>query len=157
MQIERVDISSLTFDPSNARKHDEKNLEAIKGSLLKFGQQKPIVVDAKGVVLAGNGTLAAARKLGWDSIDIVRTELKGTEAIAYALADNRTAELAEWDNDVLKKQVESLFSEGFEIEDIGFDPSQFSVPDFEPVSEDEQGKLDEKQLKMCPECGHQFE
>ena len=74
MKVESVAIDTLTLDPANARKHDEKNLSAIKGSLARFGQQKPIVVDHNGVVIAGNGTLEAAMALGWGSINVVRTE-----------------------------------------------------------------------------------
>lgn len=72
MKTETVSIDSLVFDPANVRKHPEKNLATIKASLLRFGQQKPIVVDANGVVRAGNGTLAAAKALGWKEIRIVR-------------------------------------------------------------------------------------
>jgi ParB-like chromosome segregation protein Spo0J len=75
MKIETTKISELSLDPSNVRKHSRRNLDAIKASLRKFGQQKPIVVDATGVVLAGNGTLTAARELGWSVIQIVRTRL----------------------------------------------------------------------------------
>jgi hypothetical protein len=115
MKIERVPVASLVFDPSNARKHDEKNLQAIKGSLAKFGQQKPIVVTKDNVVVAGNGTLHAAKELGWETIDIHRTPLKGTEAIAYALADNRTSELAEWDDEILNTQLTSLIDVGWDM------------------------------------------
>src|SRR5690554_4033428 len=94
MAIERSPIGDLTADPANVRKHSTRNLEAIKASLKRFGQQKPIVVDGNGVVIAGNGTLEAARSLGWTHIEIVRTELTGSEAVAFAIADNRTAELA---------------------------------------------------------------
>lgn len=124
MQIERVSVSSLVLDPANARKHDKKNLEAIKGSLSKFGQQKPIVVDEKGVVIAGNGTLVAARELGWEDIDIHRSVLKGAEAMAFALADNKTAELALWDEDVLSSQLSALYKDGWDIEAIGFEAEQ---------------------------------
>jgi DNA modification methylase len=121
MNIEIAAISALHFDPANARKHGAKNLQAIKGSLAKFGQQKPIVVDAKGVVIAGNGTLAAAKELGWTEIKIVRTDLVGPEAIAFALADNRAAELAEWDDDILGPALQALREDGFDIASIGFD------------------------------------
>jgi DNA modification methylase len=90
-------VDSLTLDPKNARNHPDRNLDAIKESLARFGQQKPIVVAQDGVVLAGNGTLAAARALGWTHIAVVVTDLKGADARGFALADNRTAELAEWD------------------------------------------------------------
>lgn len=106
--MESVPIATLSQDPANARKHDDKNLEAIAASLRRFGQQKPIVVDSSNVVRAGNGTLAAATALGWDSINVVQTDLQGSEATAYAIADNRTAELAEWDESVLAASLSSL-------------------------------------------------
>jgi site-specific DNA-methyltransferase (adenine-specific) len=108
VKVESVPIATLSQDPANARKHDDKNLEAIKASLRRFGQQKPIVVDSSNVVRAGNGTLAAATALGWDSINVVQTDLQGSEATAYAIADNRTAELAEWDESVLAASLSSL-------------------------------------------------
>jgi hypothetical protein len=108
MNIERVKIASLVGDPSNVRKHDQKNLDAIKGSLARFGQQKPIVVGANNVVIAGNGTVAAALSLGWVEISIVRSELIGPEATAFAIADNRTAELAEWDENALAQQLAAI-------------------------------------------------
>ena len=101
MEVEIIPIASLSADPANARLHPDRNLEQIKSSLRRFGQQKPIVVDAANVVRAGNGTLAAAKALGWESIAIVRSELQKTELTAYAVADNRSAELAEWDKNVL--------------------------------------------------------
>lgn len=121
MQIESVKIDALSFDPANARKHSKKNLDAIKGSLAKFGQQKPIIVDKNGVVVAGNGTMEAAKSLGWNEINVVRTELTGPDAIAFALADNRTAELAEWDLDPLNKTLQSLKDIDFDLGAIGFD------------------------------------
>jgi len=123
VKIESIPISSLQPDPSNVRKHSEKNIAAIKGSLAKFGQQKPIVVGENDVVIAGNGTLAAAQQLGWEKIDVVRTNLAGVEAVAFAIADNRTGELAEWDEglgDVLKAldQEMDLGEIGFDEEDL---------------------------------------
>ena len=97
MKTERVPIDSVSLDPANVRRHGERNLATIKASLSRFGQQKPIVVDGDGIVRAGNGTWTAAKALGWKEITVVRTTLKGAEATAYAIADNRTGELAEWD------------------------------------------------------------
>lgn len=108
MKIESAPIESLFVDPANVRKHGERNLKAIKASLSRWGQQKPIVVDGKGRVVAGNGTLDAAVALGWSEIDVVRTDLVGAEAVAYAIADNRTAELAEWDLPDLAETLAAL-------------------------------------------------
>ena len=108
MKIERVKIADLSADPANARTHDERNLKSIAESLRAFGQQKPIVVDKRGIVVAGNGTLQAAQGIGWTEIDIVRTDLEGSEATAFGIADNRTGELAEWDGDTLRSLLDSL-------------------------------------------------
>jgi ParB family chromosome partitioning protein len=101
MTIESLPLSDLHEDPANARRHSTRNIDAIKSSLARFGQQKPIVIDARNLVRAGNGTLLAAKALGWTHLDVVRTDLIGVEATAFAITDNRTAELAEWDPDVL--------------------------------------------------------
>ena len=111
MQIERIELATLSCDPANARKHGEQNIATIVASLKRFGQQKPIVIDMSDCVRAGNGTLEAARSLGWTHIDCVRTDLKGSDAIAYAIADNRTAELAEWDDDVLAATLNGLLAD----------------------------------------------
>jgi DNA modification methylase len=121
VKTESVAIKTLVLDPANARKHAAKNLEAIKGSLARFGQQKPIVVGKGNVVIAGNGTLEAARSLGWDKIDVVRTELVGPEATAFAITDNRTGELAEWDAGVLSETLKALKDIDFDLGAIGFD------------------------------------
>ena len=126
MQLTTTKITELSLDPSNVRKHSRRNIDAIKASLRKFGQQKPIVVDAKGIVLAGNGTLTAAQELGWTKIDITRTELTGVEATAFAIADNRTAELAEWE-DKLVDVIKSLMVAGVDGNDIGF--NQMEIDD----------------------------
>ena len=122
MTIESLPIASLHLDPANARRHPERNVDAIMSSLVRFGQQKPIVIDAKNLVRAGNGTLAAAKALGWTHVDCVRTELLGVEATAFAIADNRTAELAEWDPDVL---AAALADPG--IGDLAFDDEEIEA------------------------------
>ena len=127
MQVENVELATLLHDPANVRQHDVRNLDAIKASLKRFGQQKPIVVDGDGIVVAGNGTLAAFRELGWSQIDIVRTELKGAEAIAYAIADNRTAELANWDDSALAQTLTALRAEDPSLlQDAGFLEDEFA-------------------------------
>ena len=125
MRTKKVKVETLSNDPANVRLHDSKNHDAIKASLQKFGQQKPIVVDRNGVVVAGNGTLAAAKDLGWKEISIVETDLEGVDATAFAIADNRTAELAAWDDEALAKTLASLQND-FDIDETltGFDEKE---------------------------------
>ena len=138
MNIQSIAVSELSLDPSNVRKHGRKNLDAIKASLRKFGQQKPIVVDAKGIVLAGNGTLAAAKELGWTEIQATRTELTGSAATAFAIADNRTAELAEWEEDKLAQVLQSLKVEDADLlAATGYDAAEVDKMVGTEVTEDE--------------------
>ena len=138
MNIQTIPLADLSLDPSNVRKHSRRNLDAIKASLRKFGQQKPIVVDAKGIVLAGNGTLTAAQELGWTEIQIVRTELAGVEATAFAIADNRTAELAEWEEDKLAQVLQSLKVEDADLlAATGYDAAEVDKMSKAEVTEDE--------------------
>jgi hypothetical protein len=99
-------IDIFIYDPDNANLHPEDNLNAIKQSLMTFGQVKPIVVQKSTMhVVAGNGTLMCCRELGYTEIAACIVEMTDAEAAAYGLADNRTAKLAKWDfqSDVLKR------------------------------------------------------
>jgi len=112
VRAKKRDVKDLTTDPANVRRHSRRNIDAIKASLKRFGQVKPIVVDSKGVVRAGNGTLQAAVDLGWSEVWVIETKLDGAEATAYAIADNRTGELAEWDLESLGKTLVALNEDG---------------------------------------------
>ena len=157
MNFETISVADLSLDPSNVRKHSRRNLDAIKASLRKFGQQKPIVVDAKGIVLAGNGTLTAAKELGWTEIQIVRTELAGVEATAFAIADNRTAELAEWEEDKLNAVLKSLQDEGVDLVDVGYSPEDVKI-EAEKEAPQEFAEVDEniETEHNCPKCGYKW-
>lgn len=161
MKVEKVSIDKLIKDPVNARKHGEKNLESIKGSLAKFGQQKPIVINKDNIVVAGNGTLAAAKALGWKEINVVRTDLTGADLTAFGIADNRSSELAEWDFDTLAELLKSLRSDDFDLDSIGFNDDDLDglLGAFSSGDESEQGKLDEKEFTFitCPNCNTEFE
>tara|TARA_R100001510_G_C7654580_1_gene213276 strand:- start:345 stop:923 length:579 start_codon:yes stop_codon:yes gene_type:complete len=125
MQVEDRKVRDLHQDPENSRKHDERNLQAIRESLEAFGQQKPIVIDQEGKVVAGNGTLEAARQLGWETIKAVVTQLDGPTQTAFAIADNRTAELAAWDDDQLAQSLVALENdESIDAAITGFDSKE---------------------------------
>jgi DNA modification methylase len=119
LTIRRVPIDSVHPDPANVRLHDERNLEAIQGSLARFGQQKPIVVDRAGVIRAGNGTYVAARALGWTEIQVVETDLEGVEAVAYAIADNRSSDLSTFHGPTLAKLLQELQAED-KLDGVGY-------------------------------------
>lgn len=143
MKVEKVKVTSLTMDPENARKHSQRNLDAIAGSLATFGQRRPLVVW-DGIVIAGNGTLEAAKSLGWETIEITRVPADWThdQARAYALADNRTAELADWDGVELLSSLQMLDDDllhatGFDAADIAsLDNIWGSAPDLDALADE---------------------
>jgi len=156
MKIETRKISSLRPDAANARKHSSKNLTAIAGSLTIFGQQKPIVVSAAGIILAGNGTVEAALSLGWSEIAVVTApaDWDANMAKAFALADNRTAELAEWDANVLASQLVDLNTDGWDVTELGF-----NLPDEEKEPEElDSDEVDfDSKFEVVIECKNELQ
>ena len=119
MKTHAVKLADLTPDPANARVHGAENLKAVCSSLTEFGQRRALVVwrqPAGLTVVAGNGTLEAARLLGWESVVVTEVPEDWDEVTvrAYALADNRTAELAAWDEDRLADYLEAATDEDLE-------------------------------------------
>jgi ParB-like chromosome segregation protein Spo0J len=98
-------IDLLKLLPGNPRRGD---VEAVMRSYDRFGQRKPIVARRDGTVIAGNHQLQAAQRLGWSHIAVVWTDDDDLTAKAFALADNRTADLGAYDDDDLRALIESV-------------------------------------------------
>jgi hypothetical protein len=119
-----IPIQGLSHDPSNARQHNDRNMSAIKSSLAMFGQRTPIVVQKSGMIVRkGNGTMAAAKTLGWTHVAAIVIDDDNSTAVQYAIADNRTAELADWDDETLASLLDSMSKDqkdaiGFNDQDI---------------------------------------
>jgi DNA modification methylase len=139
-----VPTMDLIIDPANARRHPEPNIEAIKGSLAVYGQLKPIVVNCRTkVVEAGNGTLQAARELGWTHIAVVYVDHDPATAAGFSIADNRTAELATWDADALDKllrevsttdqALERMFAELAQSKGLEFGQNRIGLTDSDAI------------------------
>lgn len=121
-------IADLRHDPQNARRHTPRNIGMIAHSLQQFGAARGIVIDEDGTVLAGNGVLEAAAQAGIENVRVIETD--GTEIVAvqvrhltdeqkrqYAIADNRTTDLSDWDTDVLQ----AFLDEGTDLGDWFFE------------------------------------
>jgi ParB/RepB/Spo0J family partition protein len=106
-----IPVADLTPDPQNARRHSEQNLDAIEASLKQYKFREPIVVQKQGMIVrAGNGRLEVAKRLGWRHIPAIVVDEDDVAAQAFAIADNRTAELAEWDEANLAAVLSDLRS-----------------------------------------------
>ncbi len=140
MEIKTVPIESIFVDPANTRKHPQKNMDAIKGSISKFQQVEPLVVQkSKKIIIGGNGRYQAMKELGFKEVQIVEVDLTDTQAAALAISLNRTGELAEWDLDVLPDLLLSLQEEDFDLGSIGFDEDDLNAFISEEI---EEGKTD---------------
>lgn len=106
----------------NARAHSEAQVAQIAASIAEFGFTNPILAGSDGVIVAGHGRLAAAQKLGLDSVPVVVLDhLTPTQRRALVIADNRIAENATWDNELLRVELADLQDAGFDIDLTGFD------------------------------------
>lgn len=115
-------VEDLTNNPRNARTHSDAQIAKIAKSIGRFKFLNPIIIDSKGVVIAGHGRLAAAKTLGLTEVPcLLADHLTDAEARAYMLADNRMALDAGWDSKMLKIELTELSDIGFDLGFTGFD------------------------------------
>jgi len=151
------------LDPRNARKHPDRNKDAVSKSLDELGAGRSIVVDADGVVIGGNAVYEQAQKLG---IPVREIETSGDELVvvrrvdlktddprrkAMALADNQIGMLGEWDNRVLDDLLGEL--EDFDPGTFGFGALDGMIPG-ENKAIDEEAMMDTE--NECPKCGFRW-
>jgi len=121
-RIEHWPMDKLLPYARNARQHSDEQIAQIAASIAEFGFVNPCLVGADGVLVAGHGRLAAARKLGLSTVPVVVLDhLTPTQRRALVLADNRLAELSTWDDALLRIELEALQDEGFDLDLTGFD------------------------------------
>ncbi len=120
--IERWPTAKLVPYARNARTHSEEQVAQIAASIVEFGFTNPILAGSDGVIVAGHGRLAAAQKLGLDTVPVVVLDhLTPTQRRALIIADNRIAENAGWDDAMLRIELQSLQEDGFNLDITGFD------------------------------------
>ena len=122
-KIEQWPLARLLTYARNARTHSDDQDAQIAASIVEFGFTNPILVGGDGVIVAGHGRLAAARKLGLEAVPVVVLDhLTPTQRRALVIADNRIAENAAWDDAMLRTELEALQDDGFDLDLTGFDP-----------------------------------
>lgn len=130
LNVKMMPIGDVVPYEKNPRLNDQA-VDAVASSIREFGFKVPIVVDSKGVVVSGHTRLKAAKALGLGEVPvIVADDLDDTKIKAFRLADNKVAELADWDESLLIKELE-------ELDDLNYDMGQF---DFELDLDDADGE-----------------
>ena len=129
-EIEWVGIGTLKPAPNNARTHSKRQIKLIARSIERFGFMNPILVDGEHGIIAGHGRLAAAKLLGLKEVPTLRFEhLSDADKRAYILADNRIAEKAGWDREILAIELQAFVDTDFD--DIGL--TGFEMPEVELI------------------------
>ena len=159
-------IKDLKSDHKNARKRTDRSAELIKESLQRYGAARSIVIDEDNRILAGNGTIEGAKEAGINRIRVIetdgdeviavrRTGLTEEQKVGLALADNRTADLSEWDQEMLHRLGEqhdiSLFFSQDDLDGIlDTEVEQLPPEDFAEVDDDITTE------HRCPSCGYEW-
>jgi len=148
MKIEIADISSIKPYENNPRKLSEKAIEKVAMSLKEYGFRQPIVVDKDRVIVAGHTRFRASKKLGLKQVPVsIIDNLTDEQINAYRIADNRTAEESEWDNELLKMEIKELEAKDFKLDLLGFNEDQLN----DILFEEKQGLTDEDEVPEAPE------
>src|SRR5438067_10211280 len=128
MKIEYTLVNDLRPYPNNARTHSKKQIRQIANSITKFGFCNPVLIDDAKLIIAGHGRVEAAKLLGIDAVPTCRlSHLSKADKRAYILADNRLAEKAGWDKELLAIELQGLIDLDVEIELTGFELPEIDV------------------------------
>lgn len=136
--VEMVSRGLLTPNPRNARTHTSKQITQIAASIRRFGFVVPIIIDDDGNIVAGHGRWAAAAELGLEEVPVIRVcFLSDADRRAFAIAENRIAELSGWDQALLGEELRFLLDDGFELEITGFTTNDIDFAIVEDAAPDQ--------------------
>jgi len=126
-KIEQWPVGRLTPYARNARLHSDEQIAQIAASIVEFGWTNPVFAGADGVVVAGHGRLAAAKRLGLEVVPvIVLDHLSPTQRRALLISDNQLSDNSAWDDALLRSELQALQADGFNLEITGFDPDELA-------------------------------
>jgi DNA modification methylase len=126
--IEMMPVARLTPCKANPRTHSKKQIRQIAGSIERFGFVNPVLVDDNGGIIAGHGRVEAAKLIGMTEVPVRRlSHLSEEERRAYVIADNRLAELAGWDPEILAIELQALIDLDFDVELTGFGMGEIDI------------------------------
>ena len=126
-EMKMVETSKLIPYVNNARTHSQEQVNKLRGSLREFGFINPVIIDSDFNVIAGHGRLMAAKEEGIEEVPCVLVDyLTEAQKKAYILADNRYAQDAGWDEELLRLEIEALEGMDFDVSLTGFDDQEIA-------------------------------
>lgn len=151
MTVQNVALEALTPYEKNPRRND-KAVKYVAESIKRFGFRVPIIIDKNRQIVAGHTRYKAAQQLGLSEVPcIVADDLTEAQVRAFRLADNKVAELAEWDNDLLAAELADMSD--FDMADFGFDPRVLGPDQPQPFKEFSENI---ETAHRCPKCGYEW-
>jgi len=120
--VEMMPVASLAPYAANARQHPPEQVAQLAASIGEFGFTVPVLVDERGVLIAGHGRVLAAKALGMEAVPAIRlAHLSEAQARAYRIADNQLALISSWDETLLAAELRALRSDEFDLGLLGFE------------------------------------
>ena len=155
MQIVEMQLDRITPYERNPRRNNEA-VEYVANSIREFGFRVPIVIDASGVIVAGHTRYKAAQALGMSAVPcVVADDLTDAQIRAYRLADNKTAEMAQWDPAMLDEELMDLLD--IDMSAFGFGDIDLDAAVALDLDAEQSRDKPDKQQCHCPKCGFVFE
>ena len=140
--IKKIKVDDLIPYANNSRLHSDEQVLQIASSIKEFGFLNPIIIDGDNGIIAGHGRVMAAKKLGIDELPCVdASHLTPAQKKAYVIADNKIALNSEWDNEILRIELNILDDLGFDLELTGFSTDELDALSFDDDCEAEMPAL----------------
>ena len=163
-QLESWPTDSLIEYARNPRKNDHA-VDRVAAAIREFGFRVPILAKSDKTIVDGHLRLKAAKKLGLEEVPVLLCDdMTDIQVRAFRLSVNKVSEFADWDDEMLRVELDELGKDGFDIELTGFSLDEVATllidgSNFEPGSEDDQGQLDQLDPKIvtCPHCSKEFD
>jgi site-specific DNA-methyltransferase (adenine-specific) len=155
MKIEEIGIDKVIPYENNPRNNDSA-VEAVAASIREFGFRVPVVIDADNVLVTGHTRLRAAEMLGMKKIPVIKaSDLTEEQIREFRIIDNKSSELADWDLEVMRKELESI--QGIDMTEFGFMIEEIEEQKRKEAETEEKEKKEHKKMAVkeicCPRCG----
>ncbi|HHK74528.1 MAG TPA: site-specific DNA-methyltransferase, partial [Rhizobiales bacterium] len=125
LKVDYIPTAELIPYARNARTHSDEQVGQITASIAEFGFVNPVLVGEDNVIIAGHGRLLAASRLGMETVPVIKLgHLSETQRRALVIADNRLAEAAGWDEEMLAIELQALMDDEFDVDITGFDADE---------------------------------
>lgn len=164
MQIDYLPTADIYPYAGNPRQIGSDAVDVVAASIKEFGWRQPIAVDEDMIILVGHTRLLAAKSLGMETVPVhVATGLTNAQKKAYRIADNKTGEFSQWDNDLLAVELEDLRMADFDLGVLAFDDGEIDkilggMEDATPQTSTKEIDPDSYQMGCrCPKCGFEFD